>query len=62
MASKCFMCGREISTGILCERCDKPRRPKQESDKVEAAPRSSAEPARPAAPPVRYASADGQSV
>ncbi|HEV7920439.1 MAG TPA: HAMP domain-containing sensor histidine kinase [Thermoanaerobaculia bacterium] len=26
MASKCFMCGREISSGILCERCDKPRR------------------------------------
>ncbi|HYM59794.1 MAG TPA: ATP-binding protein [Thermoanaerobaculia bacterium] len=25
MASKCFMCGREISQGILCEKCDKPR-------------------------------------
>lgn len=28
MARKCFMCGREISTGILCEKCDKPRKPK----------------------------------
>jgi hypothetical protein len=28
MATKCFMCGREISNGILCEKCDKPRRPK----------------------------------
>ena len=26
MARKCFMCGREISAGILCEKCDKPRR------------------------------------
>ncbi|MDP9362410.1 MAG: HAMP domain-containing histidine kinase [Acidobacteriota bacterium] len=29
MASKCFMCGAAITRGILCERCDKPRRPKQ---------------------------------
>lgn len=28
MASKCFMCGREVSSGILCEKCDKPRKPK----------------------------------
>ena len=26
MARKCFMCGREIATGILCEKCDKPRK------------------------------------
>ena len=26
MTRKCFMCGREISAGILCEKCDKPRR------------------------------------
>ena len=28
MASKCFMCGAAISRGILCEKCDKPRKPK----------------------------------
>jgi len=26
MASKCFMCGAAISRGILCEKCDKPRK------------------------------------
>jgi len=26
MARKCFMCGREVSEGILCEKCDTPRR------------------------------------
>jgi signal transduction histidine kinase len=26
MAKKCFMCGREVGEGILCEKCDKPRR------------------------------------
>ncbi len=26
MAKKCFMCGREVTEGILCEKCDKPRR------------------------------------
>ena len=31
MASKCFMCGREISSGILCEKCDRPRKPKIEA-------------------------------
>ncbi len=31
MARKCFMCGREIATGILCEKCDRPRKPKAES-------------------------------
>jgi hypothetical protein len=28
MAQKCFMCGREISSGILCDKCDKPRKTK----------------------------------
>ena len=28
MARKCFMCGREITGGILCDKCDKPRKPK----------------------------------
>ena len=26
MARKCFMCGNEIAGGILCEKCDKPRK------------------------------------
>jgi len=26
MARKCFMCGREVALGILCDKCDKPRR------------------------------------
>ena len=26
MAQKCFMCGAAITQGILCEKCDKPRR------------------------------------
>jgi Histidine kinase-, DNA gyrase B-, and HSP90-like ATPase len=31
MARKCFMCGHEISQGILCEKCDKPRKTKPEA-------------------------------
>ena len=31
MAKKCFMCGREVSQGILCEKCDKPRTKKSSS-------------------------------
>ncbi|HEX8170115.1 MAG TPA: HAMP domain-containing sensor histidine kinase [Thermoanaerobaculia bacterium] len=26
MARKCFMCGTEVGNGILCEKCDKPRK------------------------------------
>src|SRR2546423_15717135 len=29
MASKCFMCGAAISNGILCQKCDKPRKKTQ---------------------------------
>ena len=50
MARKCFMCGREISTGILCEKCDKPRKPKAPETKA-AAPVAPEPPA--AAPTVR---------
>ncbi|HUP62678.1 MAG TPA: HAMP domain-containing sensor histidine kinase [Thermoanaerobaculia bacterium] len=47
MARKCFMCGREISGGgILCEKCDKPRKAKSS-----AATTSPAIPAATAAPP-----------
>ncbi|HYI08839.1 MAG TPA: HAMP domain-containing sensor histidine kinase [Thermoanaerobaculia bacterium] len=44
MARKCFMCGHEITEGILCEKCDKPRK---KSSPAAAAP----EP--PAPPPAR---------
>ncbi len=51
MASKCFMCGAAISEGILCEKCDKPRRtkPKTESGKTPLPPMAAAppEPERP---------------
>lgn len=47
MARKCFMCGHEITEGILCEKCDKPRK------KSNPAPVSS----EPAAPPAPAASA-----
>lgn len=45
MAQKCFMCGAAIARGILCEKCDKPRKPKQSATKTEAPPPP------PAAPP-----------
>jgi signal transduction histidine kinase len=39
MASKCFMCGAAITRGILCERCDKPRKAKPQAARAdEAAP------------------------
>jgi len=46
MASKCFMCGAAITRGILCERCDKPRKPKQ------PAPANAASEVIPPSPPV----------
>ena len=58
MARKCFMCGREISTGILCEVCDKPRSkprggaPVPVSSHTVTAPRVSREPATAAAPAI----------
>src|ERR1051326_5983843 len=36
--AKCFMCGTSISQGILCEKCDKPRRPKNEDVAPEPPP------------------------
>jgi signal transduction histidine kinase len=39
MARKCFMCGREVSEGILCEKCDTPRR-KPRSSVSEEQPQS----------------------
>ncbi|MEA2571948.1 MAG: hypothetical protein QOI24_3949 [Acidobacteriota bacterium] len=37
MAQKCFMCGRDITQGILCDKCDKPRK-KSSSDLPAVAP------------------------
>jgi len=36
MAQKCFMCGAAIARGILCEKCDKPRKPKESAAKTTA--------------------------
>lgn len=41
MARKCFMCGSEVTEGILCGKCDKPRRkstPDLSADAAAAAP------------------------
>lgn len=55
MASKCFMCGAAITRGILCEHCDKPRRPKQPAPAKPAAegatPQPRADAPRATAPP-----------
>jgi len=40
------MCGREIATGILCEKCDKPRKPKSETQSVAAPSVAAGAPAR----------------
>jgi len=51
MARKCFMCGREVTEGILCEKCDKPRKkstPPEPASPPE--PVSAAPPAAPAPP------------
>jgi hypothetical protein len=44
MASKCFMCGAAISRGILCEKCDKPRKKSGEQRVGAPAPGRAAEP------------------
>jgi signal transduction histidine kinase len=49
MAQKCFMCGAAIARGILCEKCDKPRKPRQAAAKTAAKPDLPPPPA--AAPP-----------
>jgi signal transduction histidine kinase len=55
MARKCFMCGREVAEGILCEKCDKPRR-KSGSAAQSAAPAEKAPaPAEKAAAPIEKA-------
>jgi signal transduction histidine kinase len=52
MARKCFMCGRDVLAGILCDKCDKPRK-KATSEAEEAAVATApvaAQPAQAAAP------------
>jgi len=65
MASKCFMCGAAISQGILCEKCDKPRKPRAKNEAAApppAAPPSAPPPAAAAQPktaPPQQSSAPG---
>jgi hypothetical protein len=51
MAQKCFMCGAAIARGILCEKCDKPRKPKQSAATTASAPPPAPPPAEPPPPP-----------
>jgi signal transduction histidine kinase len=57
MARKCFMCGRDVTEGILCEKCDKPRRKSQPPTAAPdlSAPTVAAPPQQPppSAPPAR---------
>ena len=46
MAKKCFMCGREVTEGILCEKCDKPRK-KVAGSQLPVASEAAQEPASP---------------
>ena len=52
MARKCFMCGREVVEGILCEKCDKPRKKSGTSQKAEPAEKPAPPPAAAPAAPV----------
>jgi hypothetical protein len=44
MARKCFMCGSEVTEGILCGKCDKPRRKSSPDLVAQAAAESKAAP------------------
>ncbi len=59
MAQKCFMCGAAIARGILCERCDKPRKQKESAAKTAAPPSPAAPP--PASIPVGESTATRRS-
>lgn len=51
MARKCFMCGKEVAEGILCAKCDTPRRKgASPPPKTEAEPSADATPASPPQP------------
>lgn len=54
MAKKCFMCGREVTGGILCDKCDKPRKKSSgDTGGVEASSQPSTPPPPKAAPEAR---------
>ena len=53
MTSECIMCGRPATNGILCERCDRPRRGEHRPPAGNVAPKPSADPF-PAAPVVKF--------
>lgn len=55
MARKCFMCGCELATGILCEKCDKPRKGTARADAKPEPPQAVAAPPAPAPPPAAMA-------
>lgn len=57
MARKCFMCGGEIVEGILCEKCDKPRRKSKPAASVPAPPAVQSAPEPPAKAPAPEAPA-----
>jgi len=48
MATKCFMCGAAIARGILCEKCDKPRKKSGEQKPISSAPIQAPPPPPPA--------------
>jgi signal transduction histidine kinase len=50
--AKCFMCGAAISQGILCGKCDKPRKTKTAEPAKSAAPTAPPAAARPKSTPV----------
>ena len=64
MASKCFMCGAAISHGILCEKCDTPKKAKAKTEtgktpipQLPSEPPASAPPPKPAPQPMAAKSA-----
>jgi signal transduction histidine kinase len=57
MAQKCFMCGAAIAQGILCEKCDKPRKKSGEHQPVASAPPPQPAPSPSPAPSVPTAAA-----
>ncbi|HVT05281.1 MAG TPA: HAMP domain-containing sensor histidine kinase [Thermoanaerobaculia bacterium] len=74
MAAKCVMCGTSISEGIVCKKCDRPRKSERAAKPVSAAveepkpaspvasaPAPAAVPPAPQPPPMSQASAPGSS-
>lgn len=53
MARKCFMCGGEVSEGIICSKCDKPRRKSGPTPPAAETKTATPEPQAAPAPPVQ---------